>query len=76
MPQIQMILMEPCRSEAAKALYPDPNCTVQRRKRDEFRGPVFEDAKLIVKEGVATIVVPEATYFYPLHTIARIKETK
>lgn len=44
---------------------------------DDYRGPIFESAHLIVRDGMA-IVVPDGqsdSYYFPIHTIGRIKET-
>ena len=43
---------------------------------DDYRGPIFEDAYLEIRDGVAG-VSPKgqaAIYYFPLHTIGRIKE--
>lgn len=44
---------------------------------DEYRGPIFETARLRVHNGVAE-VRPDGqgdVYYFPLHTIGRIKES-
>lgn len=76
MPQIQVILAEPYRTDAANNSFKDATCIRQAQQRAAFRGPEFSDCKYMVKEGVLTVSVAEAVYHYPLHTIVRIKEIK
>ena len=76
MSQIQVILAEPFRTDAANASFLDATCIRQSAQRAAFRGPTFNECKYMVKEGVLTVSVSEAVYHYPLHTIVRIKEIK
>lgn len=84
---VQIHLTEPSRSNAAEALYPNPEPTsyeyhfdyVDRvneaaRLRNEFTGPHFHDVEECeIEEGVVHVLVGNAGYVYPLHTVARIK---
>lgn len=73
MSRIQIILAEPAQTDAYKALKKLGHDLL----RDEFVGPVFEDADVYVSDGFA-IVTPtgsDVRYFYPAHTVARIKDS-
>jgi len=43
---------------------------------DDYRGPIFESALLVVSDGVAKVypIGKDERYYFPLHTIGRIKE--
>lgn len=44
---------------------------------DDYRGPIFESAHLEVAHGVARVSPygQADVYYFPMHTIGRIKET-
>lgn len=70
--KVSIILSEPAQTNAYRAVLK----LNYELLRSEFVGPVFEDADVQVKDGFV-IVIPcgsEVRYFYPAHTVARVKE--
>ncbi len=69
MSKVEIILVEAHRESARRALNLGPG--------SPFRGPTFEDAEITIADGCAVVMPRNDTvrYFYPLHTVSRIKET-
>lgn len=73
MNRVEIILAEPAASQAFLAMRKRNNQLL----RSEFTGPVFEDADVSVADGFV-VVCPQGEsirYFYPAHTVARVKES-
>lgn len=72
MTRVEIILAEPAQSAAFAAMRRRNN----QLMRSEFTGPVFTDATVSVSDGFV-VVCPSgdtARYFYPAHSVARVKE--
>lgn len=84
---VKIHLAEPARSNAAEALFPNPEPTAYEyhcdyvdrvnaaaKQRNEFTGPLFEGAEECeIDEGAVHVLIDEVGYVYPLHTVARLK---
>lgn len=70
MSRVEIILAEPAQTNAYKALLKLDNNLL----RTEFTGPIFTD--VAVKDGFVVVMPCGGTdrYFYPAHTVARVKE--
>ncbi|QIN95083.1 hypothetical protein A2_00110 [Pseudomonas phage BIM BV-45] len=68
MSRVSIILSQPGRGEALRAL-----TKLGKHPGDSFVGPVFEDAKVAMKDGFVHVVVEGVTYSYPAHTVMRVK---
>jgi hypothetical protein len=73
MTRIEIILAEPAQTNAYKALLKLDNQLL----RSEFVGPVFEDAEVSIKDGFVVVIVfgSDVRYFYPAHSVMRVKES-
>jgi hypothetical protein len=70
MSRIEIILSEPSQTAAYKASL----CKNNELLRSEFRGPVFTDAKYKFNSvGIEVHVAKDEVYFYPAHSIGRVK---
>jgi hypothetical protein len=84
---VKIHLTEPSRSNAAEALFPNPEprdyeyqheygdrVNAAARLRNEFTGPLFEGAtECEIDEGVVHVLIDDVGYVYPLHAVARLK---
>lgn len=68
MSRVSIILSQPGRGEALLAL-----TKLGQHPVEGFVGPVFEDAKVTIKDGFVHVSVGSAVYSYPAHTVMRVK---
>lgn len=68
MSRVSIILSQPGRGEALRAL-----TKLGQHPGEGFVGPVFEDAKVTIKDGFVHVTVTGANYSYPAHTVMRVK---
>lgn len=72
MKKIEIILTEPFRTNAARALSATGRLGEHGIK--SFPGPTFLDSKAKISAGAVEVTVPNGDiYIYPYHTVARVK---
>lgn len=72
MSRIEIILSEPSQTASYKGCLKHNNELL----RSEYRGPIFDDAKYKFNGcGIEVHVGKEEVYFYPAHSIGRVKIT-